>query len=197
MNESSRRLHTFMNECTSSKRHCRSVSINSTTKIRPVRNTLNYQKIRHIQKCPVRQPIRNITTYLPIHSGNHQIINDGIKEVSPPQIKALRMCHKRIDIRFCPSEVNVIDAFLQQSAHTCGVLHAHGRLRMCRIRHITEQINLKRNLLVRISDEVIPIAPFHAITPYAKKTGAHLPAEQSLRRTACNSMRVGNAQELR
>lgn len=159
--------------------------------------TRSITRIRHIQKCPVRQPIRSITSGLPIHSDNHQIINDGIKEVSPPQIKALRMCHKRIDILFCPPEVNVIDAFLQQSAHTCGVLHAHGRLRMRRFRHATEQINLKRNLLVRIPDEVIPIAPFHAITPCAKKTGTHLPDEQSLRRTAHNGMRVWNAQELR
>lgn len=53
--------------------------------------TRSITRIRHIQKCPVRQPIRNITTGLPIHSDNHQIINDGIKEVSPLSVAPKRI----------------------------------------------------------------------------------------------------------
>ncbi len=106
-----------------------------------------------------------------------------MKEVASPQIKPFFMSYKRIDVLSCPFEVNMINAFLQERAHTCDILHAHGRFWMRRLRHMTEQVNPKRNLLVRIPNEVIPIAPFYTIPPCAKKTGTHLPDAQSLQRT--------------
>lgn len=63
-----------MNGCTSSKRHCLSVSINPTTKIRTVRNTLNYQNKTYSEiPRPPTNPQHHHRSSNPLRqSPNHQ-----------------------------------------------------------------------------------------------------------------------------